>query len=178
MEPSPKVMKALRSRLSASELRAFTALFAVRVTGQHVANVVTEWMANTAGSPARFQILIRVWASEGEGLAHKDLVTDLGVTRATISGLMAGLERDGLVTSRPDADDRRSMLAFLTKNGNDVVERAIAENKVRMRSAFDALTATELATLISLLQRVKENFHSEIPPEAPVLGRKPIRFCQ
>jgi DNA-binding MarR family transcriptional regulator len=160
-EPHPAVLTALRSRLSASELKAFMALFVVRTTGQHLANVVTEWMADTAGSPARFQILVRIWAAKGAGVAHKELVATLGVTRATISGLMAGLERDGLVTSDTAIDDRRSMLAMLTPKGETVVERAVQANKQRLRAAFGGLSSEELATLTSLLHRVRDRFRKD-----------------
>jgi DNA-binding MarR family transcriptional regulator len=35
----------------------------------------------------------------------------MGVTRATVSGLMAALERDGLVKSYSDEEDRRKFIA-------------------------------------------------------------------
>lgn len=40
-----------------------------------------------------------------------------GVTRATMSGLLDGLERDGLVGRVPDPEDRRSALVRLTPAG-------------------------------------------------------------
>jgi DNA-binding MarR family transcriptional regulator len=161
LEPPPAVLEALRERLSGPELQALVTLFAVRTTGQHVANVVTEWMADSAGSTARFQILVRLWACRGVGVAHKELVAALGVTRATISGLMAGLERDGLVTSATAVDDRRSMLASLTPKGVIVVEKAVEANKLRLRATFGGLSVDELTALTSLLQRVRDQFQKD-----------------
>jgi DNA-binding MarR family transcriptional regulator len=50
----------------------------------------------SAGTPARFQILMLLWAARGRDVPHKEIVAALGVTRATVSGLMAALERDSL----------------------------------------------------------------------------------
>ena len=108
-EPPPTIAAALRNRLKGRELEALSAVFAVRATAQQLDNAITEWMADSAASPARFQILMLIWAAKGRGVPHKEIVAAAGVTRATISGLMAGLERDGLVVSVVASDDRRNL---------------------------------------------------------------------
>jgi DNA-binding MarR family transcriptional regulator len=157
-EPPPAVTEALRSLLSGRELEAFGAVFAVRTTAQHMANAITEWMADSAGSPARFQILMLLWAARGRGVPHKEIVAAHGVTRATVSELMAALERDGLVTSAVASADRRNLLASLTSRGQAIVEKALETNKARLRAAFVALSSDELTTLTTLLQRVRQGF--------------------
>jgi len=151
-------MAALRKRLSGRELPALQAVFALRATAQQVDNAITEWMAGTAGSPARFQILMRIWAAEGRGVPHKHIVAAMGVTRATVSGLMAALERDGLVRSVEGTEDRRNQLATLTKKGETVVEQAVQANRGRLRAAFASLSADDMATFTLLLQRIRDGF--------------------
>jgi DNA-binding MarR family transcriptional regulator len=157
-EPPPAVTEALRSRLAGKELDAFGAVFAVRKTAQQMTNAITEWMADSAASPARFQILVRLWAAQGGGVPHKEIVAGLGVTRATVSGLMTALERDGLVTSAVDRGDRRNLLASLTPRGNAVVEKALEANTARLRAATTDLSSDELTTLTTLLQRISQGF--------------------
>jgi DNA-binding MarR family transcriptional regulator len=157
-EPPPAVMAALRNRLSGQEQQAFGAVFALRTTAQQMDNAVTEWMANSAATPARFQILMLLWTARGHGVPHKEIVAALGVTRATVSGLMAALERDGLVTSTVASDDRRNLLASLTRKGDVIVEKAIKTNRARLRTAFTALSSDELMTLTTLLERVRQGF--------------------
>jgi DNA-binding MarR family transcriptional regulator len=151
-------MAALRDRLSGWEQQAFGAVFAVRATAQRIDNAVTEWMADSAATPARFQILMLLWAARGRGVPHKEIVAALGVTRATVSGLMAALERDGLVKSAVASDDRRSLLASLTPKGEAIVEKALETNRARLRTAFTALSSDELTTLTALLERVRQGF--------------------
>jgi DNA-binding MarR family transcriptional regulator len=157
-EPPPGLMTALGSRISGREQQALGAVFVVRSTAQQMDNAVTGWMADSASTPARFQILMLIWAARGRGVPHKEIVAALGVTRATVSGLMAALERDGLVTSAVASDDRRNLLASLTPKGKSIVEKAIESNKTRLRTAFTALSSDELTTLTTLLERVRQGF--------------------
>ena len=99
-----------------------------------------------------------MWASGGNGVPHKEIVKALQVTRATVSGLMACLERDGLVKSSVDRDDRRNLIAKLTSRGQAVFEKAIHSNVALLCTAIATLSADELKTLVSLLQRIRQNF--------------------
>ena len=157
-EPPPAVAAALRSRLSQREQQMLATVFAVRSTAQQMDNTVSGWMADTAASPARFQILVQIWAAKGRGVAQKEIAAAMGVTRATVSGLMAVLERDGLVTSAVAGNDRRSQLASLTRKGEATVERAIETNKAMLRKALVAMSPGELTTLTTLLERVRKGF--------------------
>jgi DNA-binding MarR family transcriptional regulator len=156
--PPPSVMEALRNRLSGRELQSLDVVFAIRRTAQQMDNAITEWMADSAASPARFMILVRLWAARPRGVPHKEIVAGLDVTRATVSGLMAALERDGLVRSVVAPDDRRNLLASLTSKGDAIVEKAFEVIPSRVHAALAALSADEMATLTTLLQHVRQGF--------------------
>jgi DNA-binding MarR family transcriptional regulator len=151
-------MEALRKRLGGQDLLALGAVFALRMTAQQMDNTITEWMADTAGTPARFQILGLLWASGAGGVPHKEIVKALEVTRATVSGLMTSLERAGLVKSTVARDDRRTQIASLTSRGRAMFEKAIDTKLALLLAAFMTLSADEQATLTSLLQRVRQGF--------------------
>jgi DNA-binding MarR family transcriptional regulator len=157
-KPPPTVVAALRKRFAGQDLPVLDVVFALRMTAQQLDNAITEWMAGTAGTPARFQILVLILASEAAGVPHKEIVKTLEVTRATVSGLMAGLERDGLVKSAVDRDDRRNLIASLTPKGRAIVDKALDSNATALRAALAPLSAKELATLTLLLQRVRQGF--------------------
>jgi len=156
--PPPAVMKKIRQRLSEREVQGLRTVFTLRATAQHVDNAISEWMAGSVGSVARYQILMALWASKGKGISHKDIVTAMGVTRATVSGLMAALERDGLVESRGDKQDRRKQVARLTEKGEAVIKQQHALNLARFSAVFASFTSQELASLTALLERFREAF--------------------
>ncbi len=135
-------------------------LCALRGTAQQIDNAVNEWMA---GSLARHEILMSVRATQGAVISHKDIVEAMGVTRATVSGLMAALEREGLVKSSVDAGDRRKLIARLTAKGEIVVEEAFGVAMARFGRLFAAFSREELMTLTALLNRVREEFGIRAP---------------
>jgi len=156
--PPPAVLEEIRRHLSTREMQGMEALFALRATAQHVDNVVGEWMAGTVGSVARYQILMALWATKGDGIPHKDIVKAMGVTRATVSGLMAALEREGFVKSIVDRDDRRNRIARLTPRGELVIKKAFDVSIARFRTLFASLSSADLTRLTALLRRVRDNF--------------------
>ena len=155
--PPAPVMAAMQKRLPSRSFQALQAVLALRGTAQAMDNTLTVWLADTAGSVARFQILTLLWASP-TATSHKEIVLALGVTRATVSGLMAGLERDGVVQSHSDQNDRRILLAGLTQKGTAVAEEAVSKNAKRLRSAFARLSVEDLLAMMSFLEQIKQSF--------------------
>lgn len=162
LTPPPAIKDALRSHLSGWELQAVEAVIALRITAHQAGNAITEWLADTVGSPARHQILMLLWAARGRGIPHKDIVAAMGVTRATVSELMAALEREGFVRSTVDRGDRRQLLATLTPRGEAVMKKALETNTIRLRTAFAGVSPAELTTLTALLQRVRDGFTASV----------------
>jgi DNA-binding MarR family transcriptional regulator len=158
VETPPTVVAALRRQATGREVDEFTAIFTMRTTAQFLDNVITGWMADSASSPARFQILTLLWAADGKGVAQKEIVAALHVSKPTVSSLVTALERDGLVTSEAAAEDRRNQMARLTRRGRETVEKALASNRARLRAAFRDFTVEEIATLTSLMQRLRAGF--------------------
>lgn len=156
--PPPAVMEKIRQHLSERELQGLRTVFTLRATAQHVDNTISEWMAGSVGSVARYQILMALWASKGKGISHKHIVAAMGVTRATVSGLMTALERDGLVESQVDGEDRRKLIARLTAKGEAVIKKQHALNLVKFRAVFTSLTSEELSSLTALLHRFRKAF--------------------
>jgi DNA-binding MarR family transcriptional regulator len=156
--PPRAVLEEIRQHLSPGEMQGMEALFALRATAQQADNAVSEWMAGTVGSVARYQILMALWATKGDGIPHKDIVEAMGVTRATVSGLMAALEREGFVKSTVDQVDRRKQVARLTAKGEAVIKKAFEVNLARFRTLFASLSPADLTHLTALLKRVREGF--------------------
>lgn len=156
--PPHAVMEEICKHLSAREVQGMKALFTLRATAQRADNALSEWMAGTVGSVARYQILMALWATKGDGIPHTDIVEAMGVTRATISGLMAALEREGFVKSTEDREDRRKLVAQLTPRGEAVIKKAFEVNLERFRRLFASLSSTDLTRLTTLLNRVRDSF--------------------
>jgi DNA-binding MarR family transcriptional regulator len=77
-----------------------------------------------------------------------------GVTRATMTGLIDTLERDGLVKRVPDPVDRRMMSVRLTERGHRVLQRVLPGHFRNMARIMSPLSDGERKTLVRLLTKV------------------------
>jgi DNA-binding MarR family transcriptional regulator len=156
--PPQHVQDALRRRLSGRGFQRLQTMFLLKSTAQLMENVVSEWLADTVGSPARFQTLVLLWAAGGRPTPHQEIIAALRVKRATVSALMFSLEQDGLVQSVPDRQDRRRLLAALTSKGEKVVSDAMDLNAAGLEEVIHDLSPEELDVLQQLLRRLTEDF--------------------
>jgi len=76
------------------------------------------------------------------------------VTRATMTGLVDTLERDGLVTREPDPVDRRMMAVKLTGRGHSLLNRVLPGHFQRMAALMAPLSQTERRALVRLLVKI------------------------
>jgi DNA-binding MarR family transcriptional regulator len=155
---SDMLHQAYKRRFSARRFQQHEVLFQLRLTTQHIENVATEWLEDTAGSPARWRILVLLLAAGKQPVPHQEIIAALQVKRATVSGLMRGLEQDGLVQSLEDGEDRRSLLATLTAKGMKVATQAFDLHVSRVDTLLKNMNRKDLKTLSTLLQRVHACF--------------------
>ena len=66
-------------------------------------------------SEGRFILLLLNAASDG--LAPNELAERAGVSRATVTGLLDGLEREAMIERHINEDDRRALCIRLTRKG-------------------------------------------------------------
>ena len=104
-------------------------------------------------SEGRFVLLFLLDAAP-DGLAPAVLAQQAGVSRATVTGLIDGLEREALVARQADASDRRALRICLTPRGRQVAQAVFAQHGHWIASLFGALDAAERTQLARLLDKV------------------------
>ncbi|MBC3192204.1 MarR family transcriptional regulator [Pseudonocardia sp. C8] len=112
-------------------------------------------------------------------LTIRELAESLGQTHSAVSQTLAGMRREGLISSEPGADARTRRIT-VTEHGRSLVpfletewratEAAVAEldDEVMPTALSVAVTATEAALQRrSLTQRISERMGDARPPDAP-----------
>ena len=107
-------------------------------------------------SEGRFVLLFLLDAAL-DGLAPNTLAERAGVTRATVTGLLDGLEREGLVARHAEASDRRALRIRLTGKGQQVAQQAFAQHSRWIAGLYAGLSASERQQLAQLLDKVARN---------------------
>lgn len=104
-------------------------------------------------SEGRFIVLFLLHGADGPLPPH-ELAERAGVTRATISGLLDGLQREGLLQRRSDAEDGRRLQIVLTAKGMRLAEALFEQHTQWIGDLFNGLGADEQLQLSRLLHKV------------------------
>lgn len=102
----------------------------------------------------RAAILALLRESGEGGMTPSELAAEAEVTRATVTGLLDGLERDGLVERVRHPDDRRRLYVQLTPKGRDLIESAFPSHFRRVAEIMAGLTDQELKQLTGLMEKL------------------------
>jgi DNA-binding MarR family transcriptional regulator len=132
---------------------------------------VAEQSLTAAGiSQGRFCVMMLLWRSNQPEVAANltgrdacapgprtpaELAEAAGVTRATMTGLIDTLERDGFVKRQPDKTDRRMMSVLLTAKGEQFLRRFMPGHFKVTCSLMSGLSVSERKTLVRLLSKVQ-----------------------
>jgi len=88
-------------------------------------------------------------------LTPSALAEAAGVTRGTMTGLLAGLERSGLVKRDEHPEDRRMLSIELTEAALDLFERILPERINRIMEFMSPLTLEEQHQLRAFLEKME-----------------------
>jgi len=117
----------------------------------------------------RFVLLMLLDKHAPGEITPADLAEKTGVTRATISGLLDGLEKDGLVERRPDPVDRRLTRLHLTKGGEQLLTRVRSPYCEWFTSIIEPLSNDERLQLVNILQKIQLRL-AELAERLPVVA--------
>ncbi|MHB2019166.1 MAG: MarR family winged helix-turn-helix transcriptional regulator [Candidatus Xenobia bacterium] len=98
--------------------------------------------------------LLKVLMSAGQPLPLSDLARRFGCVKSNVTQLVDRLEADGLVERRDDPDDRRSVRAALTRDGEKKFRQAARVLADADAKLFAPLQPHEVAMLGDLLSRL------------------------
>jgi DNA-binding MarR family transcriptional regulator len=140
-----------------ADLKAMEVFSALIGISAEILSAVNAALARDGISQARFRLLLHLRRSGRKGLHPMDLAAALGVGRATVTGLVDGIEKAGLATRLPCDEDRRSIRVALTPKGNRLIDALAPERLKRVSALMGALSGAEKAELIRLLDKVSAN---------------------
>lgn len=152
------------TRLAPAQLAAYFALTEVSSLLEHA---VEQQLKTDGGlTTPQFQILARLNAAGGT-LRMTDLADGLVYSRSGLTYQAAQLEKRGLVTRTPGADDERSVEVTLTPAGAGVLGQVMGGHiEVVQRLMMTGLTDDDIATLNEVLTRLRDHMRSAPPRSA------------
>jgi DNA-binding MarR family transcriptional regulator len=107
-------------------------------------------------SQGRFLTLIVLNRNPNDAVSPSYLADKIGVRRATMTGLLDRLERDGLIERLSGHPDRRKIGVQLTFNGHQVLADLLPDYYRNIAKIMAKLTEKERLDLMSLLGKVNQ----------------------
>lgn len=109
-------------------------------------------------SQSRFLALMLVdrWSDLEEELSPSRMASALGVSRASVTGLLDGLEKDGLIERRAFGGDRRALSIHLTDVGSQHLSELLPDHYARTAGLMAHLSEGERKQLVALLGKVAQ----------------------
>src|SRR5512146_625485 len=95
-------------------------------------------------SEGKLSVLLLLKNTPGNQLTPSEIAEATQVTRGTMTGLLAGLERDGYVLRRDDPRDGRRCSIQLAARSAAVLDQLLLERFQHIRALFSCFSQTEL----------------------------------
>lgn len=138
---------------------AFVAFLSLLKTGDEVFGAENEYLAQHRLSHGRFMVLMLLQRPCGES-TPASLAEETRVSRATMTGLIDTLEKDGLVVREADENDRRTWHVRLTPRGKATVKKVSPGYFRRVSAILKPLNEKETKQLTRLLEKVQTGLTS------------------
>ena len=118
-------------------------------------------------SQGRFMVLMLLNRCSAQPSTPAELADEAGVTRATMTGLVDTLEKDGLVTRKNDSEDRRTVQVQLTRAGRKRLEKILPGYFASVTKMMQPLNNAERKQLVALLQKIQRGLVAAKPAAQP-----------
>jgi DNA-binding MarR family transcriptional regulator len=106
-------------------------------------------------SGADYEVLAVLSAPDADRMRACDLCDALGWEKSRVSHQLRRMEKDGLISRKPNPEDARSTMVCLLPAGRTAIEKAAPRHVEDVRRNFiDLLTPAELDMLATLNERV------------------------
>jgi DNA-binding MarR family transcriptional regulator len=126
--------------------RAFVATLAGRLLPHGVS--IAEWA-----------VLRRLW--QQEGFTQVALADRMRVRKASLTSVLASLERKGFLRRIRRGEDRRKYHLFLTKRGRDLKEELLPIGVAINRKAVAGIDPADAGLVVQLLEKVIANLEGQ-----------------
>lgn len=175
-DASPSLLQSRRQiELYQLDVDAQAVLVAARLmeAGSKIGHAAEVHFSRFGLSTGRYRLLADLEDNDGEALPSQ-LAERLNVTRATVTGLIETLEREGLVTRRTSSKDGRQRSVILTEKGAKKLRDMAPAHFTRLEAMVSSLSIEERGVFLDLLGRVTQGIPALTNDNSDVETRKNV----
>lgn len=130
-------------------------------TGDLAARAEAEFLSQHGLNQARMIILVLLDNAETGSMRSSELAAKANVSRATMTGLLDTLEKNGLLSRVPDPHDRRASNVKISPKGEKLLRKVQPLIARWAEEILSPLTREEREELVRLLRKTQHAFLSQ-----------------
>ncbi|MFJ5446953.1 MarR family winged helix-turn-helix transcriptional regulator [Methylobacillus methanolivorans] len=152
--PSKAVLDKFSARYPEADVSAVSSFLHLLRVASDLSLALDACLSQHGLLQGRWWVLILLMR-EDQGVSLPSVLAEkAGVSRATMTGLLDGLERDSLVERIFDTDDRRRVSIRLTAQGQEKLDQVMPDYYTRLRHCMSGVTEAERAVLNDILHKL------------------------
>ena len=140
----------------------------IKIKGTNQLYEITETLGRKANNTlmcndvtlSQIKVLATISEAADETITLKELEKHFEVKQATMAGIAARLEKNGMIEGFYDSNDKRIKHVKLTAKGEEICKTARASMDENERELLKALNDDEKGQLRNLLQKVYDSIKS------------------
>ncbi|RYD61888.1 MAG: MarR family transcriptional regulator [Verrucomicrobiaceae bacterium] len=140
---------------------ACEAFFHLLRTGDDIFSTEARFLTQHNISQGRFTVMMLLHHGCTHVSTPAELAEAAGVTRATMTGLIDTLEKDGLVERGANPSDRRTVRVKMTSAGEAFLAKILPDYFRCVSGMIRALSVAERKLLVELLQKIQQGLATE-----------------
>lgn len=94
------------------------------------------------------------------GAVQKEIASSCHIEPASLTSILNGMEKKGLIIRKMQNDNRRAFSIFLTEKGKELMERVDFEFKKIDNKCLSGFSEEEKIVLNEYLERIYKNLHN------------------
>jgi DNA-binding MarR family transcriptional regulator len=152
--PKYECIRHLAERYPQVDPRAVEAFLVLWRTATDTFSAFEAFLQQHKMSQGKFTVLMILNREPEQGVNPSELAERAGVTRATMTGLLDGLEREKLISRQGDRADRRRAVVRLTPTAIEFLKGMLPDYYTSLHELMADLTEADKEQLTGLLMKI------------------------
>lgn len=158
--PDENILRKFAARYPDAEIESVLQFLNLLRIGSDLSEMLDTFLGKYSLLQGRWWVLILLMREEDLSSTPSRLAEKSGVSRPTMTKLLGGLERDGLVVRVKDDHDLRQSSIKLTPAGQAKLDDVMPDYYRRVKMLMGCITSEQRQEIISKLEIIRKNKHT------------------
>ncbi len=155
--PTSKSLEKFVKRYPDADISAISDFVNLLRASSDISTALDRLLAKHNLLQGRWWVLVLLMREDNLTSTPTDLADKAGVTKATMTGFIEGLVKEGLVTRITDDVDRRKLLIKLTGLGQDKLDAVLPDYYKKVNALMSILSNAQRENLVGSLKQLAAN---------------------